>query len=105
MPLTRMDGCVSMRQVAGPSASLEQDAAVGNNFVEVDASADFGLSVFEATRTSCLPPLIVRRARIEDHDDLLPVLQRGVARHPDLAQLPSWCAAASPPTTLHSALP
>ena len=57
----------------------------------MDASAAFGLSVYEATRARCLPALVVRRARIEDHDDLLPVLQRGAARHPALAQLPSWC--------------
>jgi hypothetical protein len=65
---------------------------VCNNFTEVDANADLGLSVFECRRAACLPPLIVRRARIEDHDDLLPVLQRGAARHPALAQLPAWCA-------------
>ncbi len=36
--------------------------------------------------------LAVRRARVEDHDDLLPLLERGRALCPELARLPQVLA-------------
>lgn len=38
-----------------------------------------------------LPPLAVRRARVQDHDELLPLLQRAARRCPSLARLPESC--------------
>jgi hypothetical protein len=33
----------------------------------------------------------VRRARVQDHDEIAPLLQRAAARHPSLARLPDSC--------------
>ncbi|GMH33563.1 hypothetical protein BSKO_01397 [Bryopsis sp. KO-2023] len=43
------------------------------------------------SRNSVLPPMTIRAARVEDCEDLLPILQRAQVKYPDLAQLPEWC--------------
>lgn len=58
------------------------------NYLEVAISPEHGLSVFECLRSKVLPALKVRRACIEDHDDLVPVVERAARRNPALAQLP-----------------
>ena len=44
-----------------------------------------------APRAALLPPLVVRRARASDHDELLALLQRAGLRAPALAALPDSC--------------
>ncbi len=61
-----------------PSAGL---AAV---FGPAGSSRDAGCHVYEARRSAVLPPLAVRRARVEDHDDMLPVMQVGLNRIEDV---------------------
>eukprot|EP00873_Tetraselmis_striata_P013731 jgi/Tetstr1/433995/TSEL_023169.t1 len=46
------------------------------------------LWVYGVERAAVLPPLLVRSAVVDDHDDLAPVLQRGEQRYPAFSQLP-----------------
>ena len=47
------------------------------------------LAVFECARSSFLSPVMVRRARVEDYDDLLPVLEAAAKRYPQLSTIPT----------------
>eukprot|EP00798_Chlamydomonas_sp_ICE-L_P016739 gene16739-23010_t len=44
--------------------------------------------LYEAKREAVLPPLLIRRACVEDHDDMLPILTSAEERLPALAKLP-----------------
>lgn len=57
-------------------------------FTRVAASKDSGVVLYETTRTAVVPPLAIRAARVEDHDDMLPILQRCKQTFPALAKLP-----------------
>jgi hypothetical protein len=51
-----------------------------------------GIQLFAATRRSVVPQLVVRRARVQDNDEMAALLQRGAAgRHAGLVQLPESC--------------
>lgn len=52
---------------------------------------DSGCYLYETSRSVVLPPLSIRRARVEDHDDLVPVLEASGKRYPALAKLPDSC--------------
>lgn len=47
--------------------------------------------LYEAQRTAVVPRLEVRRARVEDHDDMVPIMEASGARYPALAKLPASC--------------
>lgn len=49
-------------------------------FTKVAANRDVGVMLYEATASTVTPPLAIRRAAVEDHDDMLPVLERAEAR-------------------------
>lgn len=65
-------------------------------FPRAAASQQLGLQLGACVRRAPLPALSVRRARVQDHDELLPLLQRAAARHPSLARLPDSCAPGEP---------
>lgn len=47
-----------------------------------------GFALYEGRRSAVLPPLAIRPARVEDHDDMLPILERCESAFPALAKLP-----------------
>jgi len=47
------------------------------------------VTLYEAPSYVVLPPLSVRHACEEDHDEMLSVLERASIRYPALAQLPA----------------
>jgi hypothetical protein len=55
-----------------------------------------GVALRACARQQLAPPLSVRRARVQDHDELLPLLQSAARRHPSLAQLPDSCRTDEP---------
>ncbi|GLC35782.1 Cilia- and flagella-associated protein 61 [Pleodorina starrii] len=58
-------------------------------FSRVASSKEAGGAVlYEAPREAVVPPLTIRPARVEDHDDMLPILQRCERAFPALAKLP-----------------
>ena len=50
-----------------------------------------GCFLYEAPRAAALPPLAIRRARVEDHDEMVPIMEASGARFPALAKLPESC--------------
>uniref|UniRef100_A0A383WNS6 Cilia- and flagella-associated protein 61 N-terminal domain-containing protein n=1 Tax=Tetradesmus obliquus TaxID=3088 RepID=A0A383WNS6_TETOB len=55
-------------------------------------SSSSGLWLYECSRRAVLPPLQVRHAKVEDHDDLLPMVAAAAAGAcPSLAALPESC--------------
>eukprot|EP00240_Pyramimonas_obovata_P015320 CAMPEP_0118930558 /NCGR_PEP_ID=MMETSP1169-20130426/7197_1 /TAXON_ID=36882 /ORGANISM="Pyramimonas obovata, Strain CCMP722" /LENGTH=296 /DNA_ID=CAMNT_0006872927 /DNA_START=256 /DNA_END=1143 /DNA_ORIENTATION=- len=62
--------------------------AIRSHFTEMSISNEHGVSVYECRRQKVLPTLRVRRAAVEDHDDLVPVLKRAQARKAALSSLP-----------------
>lgn len=60
-------------------------------FNRVAQDRDSGCYLYETSRSVVLPPLSIRRARVEDHDDLVPVLEASGKRYPALAKLPDSC--------------
>ncbi|GLI68959.1 hypothetical protein VaNZ11_013487, partial [Volvox africanus] len=57
-------------------------------FSRVASSKEAGVVLYEAPREAVVPPLTIRPARVEDHDDMLPILQRCERAFPALAKLP-----------------
>jgi len=57
----------------------------------VTAAEGLGVQLWACNRRQLMPQLSLRRARVQDHDELLPLLQRAATRHPALAQLPDSC--------------
>ena len=47
--------------------------------------------LYEAQRATAVPPLAIRRARVEDHDDMMPIMEASGVRYPALAKLPASC--------------
>ena len=69
-----------------------QDAArlLGGGFELLTQDEErVNLAVFECARSSFLSPVMVRRARVEDYDDLLPVLEAAAKRYPQLSTIPT----------------
>ncbi len=56
------------------------ETGLAGAFTRVSASTEAGVLLYEAARDLVLPPLSIRRAKVEDHDDMLPVLERSDAR-------------------------
>ncbi len=55
-----------------------------------------GFALYEGRRGAVLSPLAIRPARVEDHDDMLPILERCEAAFPALAKLPESSRPAEP---------
>ena len=47
--------------------------------------------LYEGKRSMVVPSLDVRRARVEDHDDMIPIMEASSVRYPALAKLPASC--------------
>ena len=45
--------------------------------------------LYECRRAAVVPRLELRRARVEDHDDMVPIMEASAARYPALAKLPA----------------
>ena len=58
----------------------------------------FGSScyLYEGPRSIAVPPLMIRRARVEDHDDMVPIMESSGAQFPALAKLPENCRPEEP---------
>ncbi|GBF89012.1 hypothetical protein Rsub_01511 [Raphidocelis subcapitata] len=66
-------------------------------FAQASVEPRVGLQLRAAPRRAVMPELVVRRARVQDHDEMLPLLQRAAAgRHAALALLPESCRPAEP---------
>lgn len=61
-----------------------------NGFEPFSSKEELHLEVRACQRDRVLPALSVRRARVEDYDDLLPVQQRCQARGHCLSRFPEW---------------
>ena len=57
-------------------------------FNRLTSSRDPAVTLYEAPRAAVLTPLLIRRARVEDHDDMLLLLESAGKRFPALAKLP-----------------
>ena len=55
-----------------------------------------GLRVHAASRSSILPSLSVRRAVVEDNDDMVPLMDIASVKYPALASLPESCSPEEP---------
>lgn len=49
-------------------------------FSKVAANKEAGVILYEALRSSVIPSLNIRHARVEDHDDMLPILHASESR-------------------------
>ncbi|GAX75485.1 hypothetical protein CEUSTIGMA_g2928.t1 [Chlamydomonas eustigma] len=49
------------------------------------------LYLYEASREAALPPLTIRRSTVEDHDDMVPIMESSALRYPALSRLPESC--------------
>ncbi|MEW5303374.1 MAG: hypothetical protein WDW36_006075 [Sanguina aurantia] len=52
--------------------------------------------MLSCTRATVMPPLNIRPARVQDHDQMLPVLRRGKALYPEMSELPQASRPAEP---------
>ena len=75
---------------AAPSMLKTAESAALSHFSPISTNTALKLALYECPRAAVLPPARVRRARVEDHDDLLPVLDSAAARFPHLTSLPEW---------------
>ncbi|KAL6751227.1 hypothetical protein V8C86DRAFT_2782277 [Haematococcus lacustris] len=80
--------CVRRFFLASPLDITISDPGLGSLCSRVASHAASRTLLFQADADSVLPPLAVRRARVEDHDDMLPVLTQASTRYPALAKLP-----------------
>ena len=85
VPMAHNEGAESA--LVGSSDDDDNHAGSSANFSIL--TQDDSLVVFEAVRTNFLSPVIVRRARVEDYDDLLPVLESSAKRYPRLSAIPA----------------
>ena len=77
--------------VTTPWSAMDEveSGALSSDFTILTQDEDVGVAVFECTRATYLSPVIVRRARVEDYDDLLPVLESSAKRYPQLSTIPA----------------
>ena len=64
------------------------EPSLASTFTRIATSKDSGALLYECQHVHTLPPLAIRPARVEDHDDLLPVLELAGRKFPALAKLP-----------------
>ncbi|EFJ42895.1 hypothetical protein VOLCADRAFT_107000 [Volvox carteri f. nagariensis] len=77
----------TLLMVAGGELSFTEPG-IASVFARVISSKETGAVLYEAPREAVVPPLAIRLARVEDHDDMLPILQRCERAFPALAKLP-----------------
>ncbi|KAK3268481.1 hypothetical protein CYMTET_23019 [Cymbomonas tetramitiformis] len=82
---------VSCIFLSGPEV-VEAQPNFSSLYTTVGLSMEYQLGLYECRRQKIRPPLLVRRACVEDHDDLVPVLQRAAARSSALTSLPPFTA-------------
>jgi hypothetical protein len=70
---------------------LKWIAVSGLSSILTRTTFSHSLYLYEATREATLPPLSIRRATIEDHDDMVPIMESSALRYPALSHLPDSC--------------
>ncbi|KAG1678295.1 hypothetical protein FOA52_013916 [Chlamydomonas sp. UWO 241] len=73
-----------------------KEPGLGGAFECVTRGREEGTYLYEAPRSMVVPTLTVRAARVEDHDDLVPLMAAGEVRYPALARLPEACNPGEP---------
>lgn len=64
--------------------------------ITAGGSPPHGLHTYMAHRSNIVPPLTVRRAVVEDHDEMLPIMEATLSKYPALASLPESCSPDEP---------
>lgn len=82
-----LDSLTTLVMAASTDLSLTQPVVM-SSFEPATRSSKLSCNVFACERRSVIPPLGIRHARVEDHDDMQPVWERALSRYPALAQLP-----------------
>lgn len=78
------------------AAPTAEDADLASAFDVASVDKQRGLWLCHCGRSRLLPRLAVRVARVEDHDDMVPLLERGEQQYPSLARLPDSCTPGEP---------
>ncbi|QDZ19510.1 flagellar associated protein [Chloropicon primus] len=62
--------------------------AIGVGIPKISKNLELKVNLSCVERSTICPKLVVRPAKVEDHDDLVPVVEEMKAKFPDLSQLP-----------------